>query len=880
MSQRFVMPRQTIYDANGAPVSGAKLYFYVAGTSSPQDTYSDEALSIPNTNPVIADAAGRFGPIFLQGLSYKVTVTDSDEVQIWTEDPYDGSISGGFVLADGSTTPRDLGERFAEMQNVKDYGAVGDGVTDDAAAINAAKAAGNTVYFPPGTYLVTSEIDIDANDITFVADDRNNTTIKLSGATTSIYASAIRFSMRHLTIDGDFSANKCFRTNPATDSQRGDHIIFDCDIKQAKQICADITSRADGTKIELSRIRLAGDRDGGGVPIDQNAICCRFDTEGQILNTNIAAATGWSLVVGARRVLVTGGRVQTGYYGLLQVREGLGINSGPRLGGCFVTGTMLENPGIAAAGGSTNDSFCHAVLAKGSVTVTLKGLQKLVVRQAEHALLAINGARIHYDGPFITSATAPPPADGVFLFSTAAEVKTVERGSIDSATDQLTLEGPSIWEDGDNIIVPGAGAAGADLTTRISSGAGTTTLTLADNAGTTVSNKRCKLLTPRTRLLVAETGSITTGTDQLTLSAAGNWHRYDRIVIAGAGAASADLTTTVVDGAGTTTLTLDENAGTTVSGALVYEAARGLGKVSASGVNKTNFRAPIDLTNGEWSGLTRSQPGLVRTIEPLGAHFYARLIDGTHGNTSLLTSGPTLNNLTSAVETGATNFKSGSHSNKLTATGAGVTNNYNFNVDLSRLSSELIMVTMLAKREQVGADIQANTKIEISGGLGPIDIDLCEPETTDLGGAGNQGNWLHYQAIAFVTDDTTDMTVKVYLDRSSTASDDILYLDHVDLWVIDPRSMYFADDGFLSGEFTYDPPDLAAGASDFTTVTVTGAAAGDPVMVSHDQITSAEWQLSAFVTSANTVTVCFTNNSSGNINIASGTLRVDVRKRR
>ena len=38
--------------------------------------------------------------------------------------------------------------------NVKDFGAVGDGVTDDYAAVQAALNAGNIVYFPAGTYLI------------------------------------------------------------------------------------------------------------------------------------------------------------------------------------------------------------------------------------------------------------------------------------------------------------------------------------------------------------------------------------------------------------------------------------------------------------------------------------------------------------------------------------------------------------------------------------------------------------------------------------------------------------------------------------------------------------------------------------------------------
>ncbi len=62
------------------------------------------------------------------------------------------------------------------FRNVRDFGAVGDGVTDDTAAINSAAAhmsgrgspircdskcgsttvLGAVVYFPPGTYLISS----------------------------------------------------------------------------------------------------------------------------------------------------------------------------------------------------------------------------------------------------------------------------------------------------------------------------------------------------------------------------------------------------------------------------------------------------------------------------------------------------------------------------------------------------------------------------------------------------------------------------------------------------------------------------------------------------------------------------------------------------
>lgn len=69
------------------------------------------------------------------------------------------------VLASGSTTPRQLADRFGEMPNVMDYSATGDGSTDDTAAIQAAITDAvarqrGTVLLPSGQYRVTSTITI------------------------------------------------------------------------------------------------------------------------------------------------------------------------------------------------------------------------------------------------------------------------------------------------------------------------------------------------------------------------------------------------------------------------------------------------------------------------------------------------------------------------------------------------------------------------------------------------------------------------------------------------------------------------------------------------------------------------------------------------
>ena len=52
--------------------------------------------------------------------------------------------------------------KLAQTVSVKDFGAVGDGITNDTAAIQAALYAGRTIYFPNGTYL-TGQVTVPTN---------------------------------------------------------------------------------------------------------------------------------------------------------------------------------------------------------------------------------------------------------------------------------------------------------------------------------------------------------------------------------------------------------------------------------------------------------------------------------------------------------------------------------------------------------------------------------------------------------------------------------------------------------------------------------------------------------------------------------------------
>lgn len=103
---RFVWPNVFSVNPAGVPLVGAQLFFYETGTNTPQNTYSDEALTVPNTNPVVSDANGYFGNVFLlPSPAYRVVLEDSTGAIVWSMDPVGPSVGGGGGGTGSSTVP-------------------------------------------------------------------------------------------------------------------------------------------------------------------------------------------------------------------------------------------------------------------------------------------------------------------------------------------------------------------------------------------------------------------------------------------------------------------------------------------------------------------------------------------------------------------------------------------------------------------------------------------------------------------------------------------------------------------------------------------------------------------------------------------------------
>jgi hypothetical protein len=116
MATRLLAPGYQQSDANGNPVSGARLFTYEAGTSTPKPTFSDAGLTIANANPVVANAGGVFGPVFATTGDYKLEMQTPAGVVLWTADPVDGATTQQTVTLNDQVEPVIFNSTFTVWQ--------------------------------------------------------------------------------------------------------------------------------------------------------------------------------------------------------------------------------------------------------------------------------------------------------------------------------------------------------------------------------------------------------------------------------------------------------------------------------------------------------------------------------------------------------------------------------------------------------------------------------------------------------------------------------------------------------------------------------------------------------------------------------------------
>lgn len=90
-----------------------------------------------------------------------------------------------------TTSNRTIAQKFAETISVKDFGATGDGVTNDATAIQAAidyaATTSGFVTFPAGTYLINTALSLVGKYVSIIGAGQTKTIIKANATLTSVF---------------------------------------------------------------------------------------------------------------------------------------------------------------------------------------------------------------------------------------------------------------------------------------------------------------------------------------------------------------------------------------------------------------------------------------------------------------------------------------------------------------------------------------------------------------------------------------------------------------------------------------------------------------------------------------------------------------------
>lgn len=289
-------PKLQFFDANGNPLAGGKLYTYAAGTTTPLATYTDSTGVSANTNPIILDSRGE-ASVWLGSALYKFRLDTSTNVSVWTTDNIDAisastlyvSISNlanttnnslgdaivGFKQSNSSgffvnAVARTVSNKLQEILSVKDFGAVGDGITDDSSAIiNAvAASAGKSLYFPAGAYVVGQPIIVPTNSTLY--GDIGQTSLKIK---TGTYAPSsgdvfVITGVNNVQISGiDINGNKGnigSTRNPVHVIYNSQFVTFDrCNFVNCEGITLNFSTNVDTITVSNCRfVNCGGNPDG------------------------------------------------------------------------------------------------------------------------------------------------------------------------------------------------------------------------------------------------------------------------------------------------------------------------------------------------------------------------------------------------------------------------------------------------------------------------------------------------------------------------------------------------------------------------------------------------------------------------------------------
>lgn len=188
-------------DAAGVPLAGGLLYTYIAGTTTPQATYTDSTSATANSNPIVLDSRGEAN-IWLSGSTYKFKLCDANNTEIWTVDNIAAPstalspvFTSNVTISDDSSGPALLISQAGagaaiRVQDTADpdnspfvvdtSGQVGIGTGSPA---NALDVAGGAIQISTSGGTARTVISADLTDSIFSVNDDRNFTVKTNATT-------------------------------------------------------------------------------------------------------------------------------------------------------------------------------------------------------------------------------------------------------------------------------------------------------------------------------------------------------------------------------------------------------------------------------------------------------------------------------------------------------------------------------------------------------------------------------------------------------------------------------------------------------------------------------------------------------------------------
>lgn len=191
------VPYPVFYDRDGDPLDNGNIYIGVANldpVANPIQVYYDEALTIPASQPLKTSNGyvyrnGTPAQLYVNGVNFSIMTKDANGALIYSFPDgtgispnasgvsftgfkgqigsvadladADGSDWIGFTPSGTSAAPRSAQDKARDFVSVRDFGAVGDGTTDDSSAFIAALAASDCITGVPGdTYFIDSTVTV------------------------------------------------------------------------------------------------------------------------------------------------------------------------------------------------------------------------------------------------------------------------------------------------------------------------------------------------------------------------------------------------------------------------------------------------------------------------------------------------------------------------------------------------------------------------------------------------------------------------------------------------------------------------------------------------------------------------------------------------